>query len=368
VNRRAALLLILFAALLVPAIARAEPPPQRLETLRRGVNITGWFRFPGSQDPAALRAWIGDPAIADLRRAGFTFVRLAVDPDLPALLPAVLEATRRLQSHGLAVVISPHPQGWHLETNPTDRAHLFSFWRTLAPYLATLDPDKTFPELLNEPVFPRAPSAWQAFQRKLLTELRHHVRSNTIILTGNDWGSIGGLLDMTTEPDSNVVYSFHFYDPPELTALAAYDPAIDRRALAQLPFPASTPECDAAESAAHDHRTRAVIHAYCAYGWSASTIRQRIARAADWAGRNHAALIAGEFGAADALNTGARLAWIAAVRRACEAEDIGWALWGYDDSMGLAVPRPPGRRPHLDAALLHALCLTAPDTPQLTGK
>jgi hypothetical protein len=367
VNLRAALLLI-FLALLAPAAASAEPPPHRLEALRHGVNITGWFRFPASQDPTALRNWIGDPAIADLRRAGFTFVRLAVDPALPSLLPAVAEAVSRLQSRGLAVIISPHPRGWHLETDASDRARLLTFWRNLAPHLAALDPDRTFPEIVNEPVFPHALPAWQALQRQILAELRVLLTRNTIILTGNDWSSIGGLLEMTPEADPNVVYSFHFYDPPEFTALAAYDPTLGRAALARLPFPAAAPGCDAAEIAAPDDRTRAVIRAYCSYGWSAAVIRQRIARAADWARRNHAALIAGEFGASFALAPSSRLAWITAVRQACEAEGIGWALWGYDDSMGFAIPRPPGRHPTLDAALLHALGLTAPDRSQLTGK
>ncbi len=50
--------------------------------LSHGINITGWFRFPPSRDPAALEGYLSDPALADLRRAGFDFVRLAVDPDV----------------------------------------------------------------------------------------------------------------------------------------------------------------------------------------------------------------------------------------------------------------------------------------------
>ncbi len=64
---------------------------------------------------------------------------------------------------------------------------------------------------------------------------------DTIVLTGQDWGSIAGLLALTPNPDGNVVYSFHFYDPAELTSLAAYRPGLDRDALARLPFPGSDP-------------------------------------------------------------------------------------------------------------------------------
>ena len=49
-------------------------------------------------------------------------------------------------------------------------------------------------------------------------------------------------------------------------------------------------------------------------------------------------------------------AWLGAVREACEQQSIGWALWGYDDSMGFAL-RPPGGPRRLDPEVLRALGL-----------
>ena len=56
-----------------------------------------------------------------------------------------------------------------------------------------------------------------------------------MVLTGSNWGGIDGLsaLHPVTDPpvtDPNVIYSFHFYEPSELTALAAYRPNLDRAA------------------------------------------------------------------------------------------------------------------------------------------
>jgi endoglucanase len=56
------------------------------------------------------------------------------------------------------------------------------------------------------------------------------------------------------------------------------------------------------------------------------------------------------------LNAPARLAWLGAVRETCEQQSIGWALWGYDDSMGFAL-RPPGGPRRLDPEVLRALGL-----------
>src|SRR5437016_2060916 len=69
-----------WALLLWPAAVFALPQPDRVAALSRGINITGWFRYPARRDPAVLTSWMSDTAMADLRTAGFTFVRLAIDP------------------------------------------------------------------------------------------------------------------------------------------------------------------------------------------------------------------------------------------------------------------------------------------------
>ena len=212
----------LLAIALLSGAAHADALPA---VLRRGINITNWFRFPPSRDPAALRGYLDDAAIAGLRRAGFTFVRLPVQPELlaaPGVSAVLAEAVARLERHGLAVVVTLHPGDWHLETDAGDRAKLVAFWRSAAPLLRRFDPAMTFPEVLNEPVFADSPGTWASLQHQVLLEIRAVLPVNTVILTGADWGSIAGLLALVPETDRNVVYSFHLYDPAELTALGAY--------------------------------------------------------------------------------------------------------------------------------------------------
>jgi hypothetical protein len=328
--------------------------------LRRGINITAWFRFPASGDPAALASYLSDPALADLRAAGFDFVRLAVDPVLAGTQRAVLIASiRRIQRQGLTVVVSPHPRDWHLETDPVDRERFRAFWISLALALRPLDPVRTVPEVLNEPVFPHDPGGWAVLQHDVLADIRRSLPGVTVVLTGQDWGSIGGLLALTPEADPNVLYSFHLYDPAELTSLAAYRFGLDRAALARLPFPVTDRQaCDAAAEAAIDRSTRDVMRYYCSLGWDRSRLETAIDRAVAWGRMHHVHLFAGEFGASAELNAPARTAWLKTVHEAFEARSIGWALWGYDDVMGLAVGRPPGPRPRLDPEVLAVLGMT----------
>jgi endoglucanase len=340
-------------AWLVPAAAIAGQPGDIKTSLARGINITGWFRFPVSRDPAILATYMSDRALADLRAAGFDFVRLAIDPDVTDT-PVLLAAIRRIQRQGLTVVVSPHPHDWHLEAEPN---RLLAFWRGLAPALRPLDPVRTVPEVVNEPVFPDDPAGWAALQHVVLGEIRRALPDVTIVLTGQDWGSVGGLLALAPEDDPNVVYSFHFYDPSELTSLAAYRAGLDRVALARLPFPVGE-GCAATAAGASDAATRDLMRYYCALGWDVPRVGAPIERAAAWGRLHHVPVLAGEFGASAALNPAARLAWLRTVREAFETRRIGWALWGYDDVMGFAVARPPASRPVLDRAVLAALGMT----------
>lgn len=342
---------LLFVLLMFAGPAAAEPPA----ALRHGINITNWLRYPASRDPAALRYYLDDAAIDQLKRAGFTFVRLPLQSDMLSLPDALTDAVARLQRHGLAVVVPLFPVGWNPEAEP---ARLLATWWSLAPLLRRFNPALTFPEVLNEPVFASDLTAWTALQHQTLAAIRAVLPANTVVLTGADWGSVRGLLALTPETDTNVIYSFHFYDPAELTALGAYRKGLDSAAMARLPFPGEDQSaCAATTRTTGDAQTVGLMRFYCAQHWDAAKLASRIAQAGDWARRNHANVIAGEFGASDRLIAAARLDWLAAVRIACEQQGIGWALWGYDDSMGFAV-HPPARASRLDPAILRALGLS----------
>jgi endoglucanase len=338
------------ALLLLPA---AGHPP---DALRRGVNITNWFRFPPSRTPEALRHYLDDAGLARLKHAGFSFIRLPVQPDLLSASDALADAIGRAQRQGLATMVALFAPDWQLETNAADRAKLLATWRSLALLLRRFNPAKTYPEVLNEPVFARDEADWAELQHRALLTIRAILPQNTIVLTGADWGSVTGLLALAPESDSNVVYSFHFYEPAELTALGAYRTGLDTSAMARLPFPVEDQQCNTAATSTGDASTADLIRFYCQQGWDVARVTSRIAAAGHWSRLHHVSVIAGEFGASQRLNPAARYAWLSAVRSACEHEGLGWALWGYDDTMGFGMRLPHDRRP-LDTVMLRALGL-----------
>jgi hypothetical protein len=349
-------------AFMLSALAAPLAPPSGAAPVSRGVNIADWFRFPARADPASLRAYLSDQAIAGIAAAGFSHVRLPVTPEAfdPGL---VAEGVLRLQARGLATMVAPSSSAWRLETSAADRDALVGFWSRMAPALGAADAGLTLPEVCNEPVFADDQAGWEALQARALAAIRAALPDRTAVLTGGLWGGIDGLLRLRPSADARVIYSVHCYEPAELTSLAAYYPGLDRDALAALPFPAGdAAACRAAVSTADataDATTRAVAGYYCGLGWNAARLGARMDQAAAWSAAN-GPVILGEFGASSRLNAPARLAWLSAMRQAAEARGIPWTLWAYDDAMGLGVARPPPARPALDAATLAALGLRAP--------
>ncbi len=338
--------LLLLCMLIAWRTAEAIPPQARLAAVQRGVNITHWFRYPPHGEPGALESYLSQAALDRLRQVGFTFIRIPVQPELmmgrPSTLSALAAAVRQAEQSGLAVDVALAPSEWHLETSAADRKALFSAWGRLAPALRETAPGRTFIELLNEPVFPADPGSWASLQEQLRQYVRSVLPSFTLILTGQDWGSIQGLLALTPSSDPNVIYSVHFYDPSELTSLAAWKTDADHAVLAGLPFPVSSKLKCATRMPATSASTAGLWRFYCDQGWDEEAVSKRLASAAAWGRQNKAAVLLGEFGASERLNPTARLAWLSIVRRASEAEGMGWALWGYDDSMGFDLPAPPG--------------------------
>ena len=353
--------------------ARAEAPPERLAMLARGVNITNWFRFPADGSLRALQGYMDDAAVAKLKRAGFTYVRLPIGPEAVmrgdgiegGKLEAIIAATKRFQRAGLAVMVEMHPQNlgnWVLQDSAPARQRVLGFWRDLAPALAQLPPELTFPEPLNEPTLPDA-AQWDGLQAQVLQIIRAAMPRHTVVLTGTNWGSIDGLLQVTPVADPNVVYTFHTYEPQLFATLVAWEPGVDQAALGRLPFPvANRQTCEATVAGIQHQRTRDIANYWCSEPHDAATIATNIGRAADWSKRHRVSVAMTEFGADRRLNPAARLAYLEAVRRAAEQHRIPWALWGLDDSNGFGIE--PGRftaGTELQPGILRALGLASAD-------
>lgn len=337
-------------------------PKARLARLAKGVNLAHWYWLAiGGDKGFADAAFFSKDDAAALKAAGITHVRLPVDPSkvflgeaggkLNSFIVKKLEATiDMLLEADLAVVIEVHALGTGVEKNydkalrDPQNAHaqklekaFVANWTALAERLAAKDPERVFLEILNEPVFDRAAPRWAEIQASLAAAIRENAPKHTIIASGTEWSSIGGLLQLAPLPDKNVVYTFHFYEPHTFTHQGATWGSDNWKLLKEIPYPASPELVKPAMDKITDAGAKGELKWYGEQNWNAAKVEKLVGRAAEWGKKNGVPVWCGEFGVIAGAPKEARKAWLHDVRTACEKAGIGWCMWDYAGSFALTT-------------------------------
>lgn len=388
---------------------------------RRGVsihNLLNWaevepadkarYRFPPFSTPQHRLK----PEILDnIRKAGFDFVRLTVDPgpflqfsgaqrdDLYAML---LVEVRKLSGRGFGVIVDFHPTSQvaaYAPENLTASQHspLFKAYLDMlvraGRLLAPVANQRVALELMNEPQYgwdAATTARWQTQQKQMHDAVRAVAPELTLILTGAQGGSLDGLIKIDPSPfkSSNVLWSLHYYEPYLLThqgVSADNREARLWRYFSDLPYPAAPEMFDAARAvlranilgdasvpAGDKERTLAeaekTLRAYLDARPGRARVAADFARLDAWAQQHAIALnrvILGEFGITRtygryrASAPGTLANWLADVRQEAEKRGMGWAFWALSGYGGMSLIEQDDTA-GLDAPTVKALGLTAP--------
>ncbi|HUL62011.1 MAG TPA: cellulase family glycosylhydrolase [Methanocella sp.] len=352
-----------------PGVASGTPAravsPDRFSRLLRGVNIFHWFYYPYDDTPAYFESYVTDQELRQLASMGIGYVRLSVDLDLlggardpqaldRAVLSCLDDAIARINRQGLAVIVNV-VAGADLQNRSTNGFE--RFWETFARHLNGTDPGMVFLEVMNEPIYQGDPGQWAPAQERLIRVIRANAPAHTIIASGPLWSGIDGLRYIGAAADKNVVYAFHFYEPVTFTFQGAAWAGDAFPFLKDVPYPATVDGCRRALEETTDPTAKAWIEDYARSSWSQDSIDARIAQAYEWARDNGVPIIADEIGASDQAPREDRLRWFADVRAALEKFDTGWAVWAYDDPMGLDRKAGAGGTTTFDRGVAAALGL-----------
>ena len=351
-------------ALAAPAKAGDAAPPFALPpAMRRGFNLP-------DQVPARHDRIAGLADLKRLRALGMTHVRLpvvaeAVLPDFsgPVTLAAALDdldaALTRLLDIGFCVSVDLHPGS---DFQAASRAEperalkaLRSGWRGLAARLARWPSESVFAELLNEPAM--EDRVWRPFAEDLAREIRASLPKTTIVVGPAPYQRVDALARWTPFADGGVVYAAHYYDPMIFTHQGlTWDDKSPFARLRDVPFPLRSGEealarLEEAASRRGDAGAAAELKQAEGQAFTPETISRQFEELARWSAEHHAPVIVNEFGALRfASRRSDRLAWLTAVRRACEAQGFGWAHWDYSGGFGLL-----SQNGQIDRELIEAL-------------
>lgn len=382
--------------------------------LRRGINLWPWFSLT-REFPAPRTDYDWPPFQLDrpvpsgrdlslLRRAGFDFVRLPVDPGpllagspsiRAALLDQLIAAVALARAQDLAVIVNLHANAATHHWTP-DRlyggpnAPGFPAYRHLvgevAGRLDRFGAERLAFEPVNEPPQSCGAVDWEELQRQLLAAARAAAPGLTFLATGACGSMIAGLPSLrvrTLAAFEPLLFTFHFYEPYVFSHQGArwmsepFYPVLNA-----VPWPAKEGSLTATLAAV---RARMTALGKPPQGGGAGTYREAervlkeyfdaqpdrpfidgyLRQVADWAKREGVApgrILMGEFGAlrsgagVAAAGAGDRARYVRDVRQSAEALGFPWAFWNLFDSMGLMddVSR------ELDPAMIAALGLRMP--------
>ncbi|HEY3413407.1 MAG TPA: cellulase family glycosylhydrolase [Armatimonadota bacterium] len=335
-------------------------PAVRLQRMSHGLNF-GAYRY-ASEDA------VSEPLVRALAKAGFKHVRLTVDPkrfwlpDSPAILdPDGLKrldaVLGRLLSNHFAVSVDIHDPDKRVWNDPEWGTRFVAFWGALAKHLSKYDPNYLFLEVCNEPLSD-TPAVWDALQGRCLAAMRKSAPRHTLLASPNmqiapgNWNVLEVMKTFKPVGDTNVVYTFHYYNPFLFTHQGATWSWDGVKGLSGVPYP-SSPEAVAAVAEKYPEPQKGYILQYGKERWDAAKIAVDMKPYIEWGKKYNVPLTCGEFGAYKNGPTVDRLTWLHDVRVALEAYKVPWTIW--DDGGGFGVTN--GKDDQLDKEALKALGL-----------
>jgi len=379
---RAILMLVFCLAATTPLFSQDTPLAfKRAQHLRHGINLSHWFSQvfdPKGYTKEHFDAYDTAQDIALIKAMGFDHVRFTLNCDpmfrrgqadrIPAEYLAMVDAAvKMILDQNLNVIIDIHPESDFKQKLSSDDSFVEQFedyWRALARHYSSLDPEKVFFEILNEPEF-KDRYRWMGVQARLARAIREGAPNHTIIAAGANWSSSNELLALEPLHDSNVIYNFHFYDPHIFTHQGATWSTNFQHYLTNLPYPSTPENVAAAHAQVPDPINQQSVERYGLDRWNAARIDAEIAEAAAWGKRWNVPLTCNEFGVyRGTSNPADRAAWIHDVRTTLEKYNIGWTMWDYAGGFSVVTRKDGVTTP--DPVTIKALGLTVPSTPSST--
>jgi endoglucanase len=336
----------------IPPVNQTELPA----ALKKGINLSNWFN--DYSDPGQYTTRFTATQFLQIKSLGFTYVRIPIGNTIlynsvnpgqlkTAHLQKIDDGIKAALDAGLGVTINIHP--WQndmdslLAEDPAMVNRVAAYWKAMAAYFKKYPADKLFFEVYNEPhaasggLTTQPKSWWTPVQEKLAQAIRGETPDHFIIVGGEGWNSIDGLVALPAYNIPKLIYNFHFYDPFLFTHQGAdwvgWAPALLGR---NIPYP-STPEGVASlVTAATNTELKNNLEWYGSQRYNIDTLDKWISRAVNWGTQNKVLLICNEFGSYKAYAPRqSRLSYIKDIRTVLEKYKIGWAMWEYDEGFGL---------------------------------
>jgi len=309
----------------------------------KGVNLTGWFGADNARSVPFTNFTKKD--LQNIKSLGCDVIRLpitlhymtsgapnyVIDPLFYTYLDQVIDWTEELK---LNLIIDNHTI--EVATSKSVEAPLLKIWPQMARHYKNRSM-LVFYEILNEPNG-LLDAYWADIQSKVVDSIRAYDTKHTIVVTGAEWGGISGLTKLKKLADTNLIYSFHFYDPFLFTHQGASWATPSMIDLANVPYPydaARMPACPTSLKGTYVENS--LKTAYKTDG-TAAKIKSTIDIAVKYATTNGVKIFCGEMGVYNMNSQDKdRVEWYKTVPAYLTQKAIPWTMWDYKGGFGLFI-------------------------------
>lgn len=208
---------------------------ERCQNIGKGINISNWLEahwlenIPGQ--PFPVPDWFKKSDLVFMKEMGFTTVRL------PVAFERITDETPpyRLRTEELHISFVDSVIAWAAELDLLliidnhhgivledanlweDLARLTAMWKQIVLRYQHISPEYLYFELKNEPQGSITQSNLQVIFDAVIDTIRTVNTTHTIIAGSNYWNSGYSLSASQPYQDTNIIYTFHYYEPFDFT-------------------------------------------------------------------------------------------------------------------------------------------------------
>lgn len=349
-------------------VAWTPPKGMKPAPFTRGVNVTNWFQAPSPQQIDFTKYTKED--FENIQSLGADVIRLPINlhsmvgdaPDYPLdslflfFLDQVVDWAEELEMH---LVLDNHTFDPAVDTDPDVGDILVPVWRQMADHYKDRS-EYVYFEVLNEP-HGIDEATWNAIQQRVIDAIREVDTKHTIVVGGASFNSYNSLQYMPEFADTNLIYTYHFYDPFLLTHQGASwtDPSLV--SLSGVPFPydaAAMPDVPA------DLRGTYVESSLTDYANEGTQehVQNLLNIAINFAEQRGVAIWCGEMGVYNANSENeSRVNWHTIVNAYLTEQGVAWTNWDYHGGFGLFEKGSNGLFEHdLNVPIVEAMGFNVP--------
>ena len=338
-------------------------PPKAAAYFKKGINLGNRLEAPNEGDWGGVIHPEDFPFIA---QRGFDHVRIPIRFSGHALAtaPYTIDAAffarvdtviDQATAANLAVILDMHAYDDLTKDVAAHRERFVGLWTQIAARYQSR-PDTVAFELFNEP-YGQLDTTWNDVLVPALQAVRATNPRRLVIIDSVFWADPSRLSELTLPDDANLLTSIHLYEP-KLFSFQGQDWMGEAYLTTGIVFPGPPPTpvmpVQAAKDAAWANEW------FTAYNTKPAdtnpsgpaTIAAQIAFITNYRQSKGRAVYNGEWGPQNGGALDSRVRLVKAVREACEAAGIGWAIWEDPEHMTLFDSRAgTWQAPIIDALL-----------------